>query len=204
MAQQIINVGNTANDGTGSPLRTAFTIVNQNFTELYNLGGVSGIANGTSNIQIAENSSISMSSAGVDDVLVVTGTGVDVDGDLQVTGEFSAVGNITTSGVFVGDGSQLTGVVSQANAAQLTGSVLSANVTTSTLTSVGTLGVLTVTGNISGGNILSPGIISAAANVLAANVRTAGTVSAAGNIISSGNAIIQGTSKQLATSVAHS
>ena len=36
MTQQIINVGTTANDATGDPIRTAFTKVNANFTELYN------------------------------------------------------------------------------------------------------------------------------------------------------------------------
>ena len=35
MAQQIINVGTTANDGTGDLLRNGFIKVNQNFTELY-------------------------------------------------------------------------------------------------------------------------------------------------------------------------
>ncbi len=35
MAQQVINIGGTANDGSGDPLRTAFTKANQNFTELY-------------------------------------------------------------------------------------------------------------------------------------------------------------------------
>lgn len=35
MTQQTINVGATANDGTGDPLRTAFTKINANFTELY-------------------------------------------------------------------------------------------------------------------------------------------------------------------------
>lgn len=35
MAKQTINVGTTANDRTGDPLRTAFTKVNSNFTELY-------------------------------------------------------------------------------------------------------------------------------------------------------------------------
>jgi hypothetical protein len=35
MAKQIILTGNTANDGTGDPLRTAFTKVNDNFTEVY-------------------------------------------------------------------------------------------------------------------------------------------------------------------------
>lgn len=35
MAQQIINTGTVANDGTGDALRTAFTKANDNFTELY-------------------------------------------------------------------------------------------------------------------------------------------------------------------------
>jgi hypothetical protein len=38
MARQNINVGSAANDGNGDPLRTAFTKVNSNFTELYNAG----------------------------------------------------------------------------------------------------------------------------------------------------------------------
>lgn len=44
MAQQTINVGASANDGTGSPLRTAFQFTNSNFTELYAaLGGGTGL-----------------------------------------------------------------------------------------------------------------------------------------------------------------
>ena len=35
MAQQIIHVGTGINDGTGDPLRTCFTKINQNFTEIY-------------------------------------------------------------------------------------------------------------------------------------------------------------------------
>ena len=35
MAKQVIDIGTTANDGTGTPLRTAFDMVNDNFTELY-------------------------------------------------------------------------------------------------------------------------------------------------------------------------
>jgi len=35
MAQQLINIGTTANDGTGDPLRTAFDKINDNFTEVY-------------------------------------------------------------------------------------------------------------------------------------------------------------------------
>ena len=35
MAKQTINIGTSANDGTGSTLRAAFDICNDNFTELY-------------------------------------------------------------------------------------------------------------------------------------------------------------------------
>jgi hypothetical protein len=35
MAKQTINIGTSANDGTGDPLRTAFDKINDNFTELY-------------------------------------------------------------------------------------------------------------------------------------------------------------------------
>jgi len=39
MAKQTINIGASANDGTGDPLRTAMDKTNDNFTELYNVGG---------------------------------------------------------------------------------------------------------------------------------------------------------------------
>ncbi len=39
MAQEIINVGTTANDGTGDKVRNAFIKVNNNFTEIYDEGG---------------------------------------------------------------------------------------------------------------------------------------------------------------------
>jgi hypothetical protein len=42
MAKQTINIGTTANDGTGDPLRTAFDKANDNFDELYN--GAGGVA----------------------------------------------------------------------------------------------------------------------------------------------------------------
>ena len=35
MAQQIINIGASANDGTGDPLRTCFQKINSNFSEIY-------------------------------------------------------------------------------------------------------------------------------------------------------------------------
>lgn len=49
MAKQTINIGTTANDGTGDPLRTAFDKINDNFTELYtdDAGDVGSIIAGT-------------------------------------------------------------------------------------------------------------------------------------------------------------
>lgn len=49
MAKQVINIGTTANDGTGDPLRTAFDKVNDNFTELYtdDAGDVGSVDGGT-------------------------------------------------------------------------------------------------------------------------------------------------------------
>ena len=44
MAKQTINIGTTANDGTGDPIRSAFDKTNDNFTELYN--GAGGVADG--------------------------------------------------------------------------------------------------------------------------------------------------------------
>ena len=42
MAKQTINIGTTANDGTGDPIRSAFDKSNDNFTELY--AGAGGVA----------------------------------------------------------------------------------------------------------------------------------------------------------------
>jgi hypothetical protein len=44
MGQQTINVGTTANDGTGDTLRDSFVKVNDNFTEVYNLANPSIVA----------------------------------------------------------------------------------------------------------------------------------------------------------------
>lgn len=49
MAKQTINIGTSANNGTGDPLRTAFTKINQNFTELYNRPVFSGSYNDLTN-----------------------------------------------------------------------------------------------------------------------------------------------------------
>jgi len=74
----------------------------------------------------------------------------------------------------------------QANAANLTGNTLATGIITSSLTTVGTLGNLAVTGNITSGNIYAnSGIIGA--NTLQASANITG-----GNLISNGVANITG------------
>lgn len=46
MAQQVIDVGTSASDGTGDPLRDAFTKINDNFTELYSTVDNEGLTYG--------------------------------------------------------------------------------------------------------------------------------------------------------------
>jgi len=45
MTQQIIDTGSVANDGTGDPIRAAFTKTNANFDELYNTATVNVTGN---------------------------------------------------------------------------------------------------------------------------------------------------------------
>jgi len=87
-------------------------------------------------------------------------------------GNISATGNVTAD-YFIGDGSQLTNI----NAGNISGNVNFANTAgtaqyvtanaQANITSVGTLTSLSVTGNITGGNLLTGGTITAAGNVTA-------------------------------------
>ena len=90
-------------------------------------------ANGTSNVNIpAINGNVNASVGGVANVLVITTTGANITGTANISGNLAA-GNVS--------GTLLTGTLT--TAAQ------------PNVTSVGTLTSLAVTGNISGGNIIS-------------------------------------------------
>ena len=108
--------------------------------------GTAGVSNGNSNVSIATaGGNVTTSVAGNANILVVTGTGILVNGDGNVTGNLTA-GNIVAGG---GAGGNITGA-----------NLVSANFFTGTLTtaaqpnitSVGSLTSLTVTGNITSGN----------------------------------------------------
>jgi len=105
MAQQLINIGASPNDGTGTPLRTSFDYTNQNFTELYAASGVGA----SSNTQVLFNDSgVVNGDAGLTyvkatDALTVTGP-LSTGGTLAVTGATTLTGAATVQTLTVGKG----------------------------------------------------------------------------------------------------
>ena len=153
MAQQTVSIGSSANDGTGDPLRTAFTKINANFTELYGstldrvsldlspqLGGDLDI-NGHNIISARTNENIRIIPAGTGTVELESN--VNVTGNLVATGDITANGNINL-GDAAGDQVKVTGVF-EADQLQIDGT---------TLTSTVTNGDVTITGNASGGVVV--------------------------------------------------
>jgi len=192
MSQEIIDVGASANDGQGDPIRTAFIKTNNNFTELFGIGASQIIYNGTSNVNIPFlNGNVFVSVGGVSNVMVVDSGGANIAGTLAVTGNVTG-GNLRTAGAISSAGT-ITG-------ANLVGDYISGIVTTASqtqITELGTLTSLSVSGNIQGGNLRTAGTVSATgaivstANVTGGNLRTAGLISVtgsvtAGNIFSNG------------------
>ena len=190
MTQQIIDVGATANDGTGEPLRQAFTAVNDNFTQIWTAGpvgtnvkisgnivtttvtnlGLTLAGNGIGNIQA--NSSIVPGTSGVYDL------GAPDNKFQYIYGDY-----------LVGNGALITGIVANT-------SYNNANVAAFLPTYTGNLVSLTgpviTTSNITGGNIATSGVVSAAGNITGNTItgnslRSLGTISAAGNITTAAN-----------------
>ena len=74
MAKQTINIGSSANDGTGDLIRNAFDKANDNFTELYN--GAGGVADGgVTTAKLADDAvtNVKMADDSVDSAEIVDG-----------------------------------------------------------------------------------------------------------------------------------
>ena len=176
--------------------------VTGNITANYFLGNGSqltgidatAIQNGTSNVRVAANGNVTVSSAGIANVLVVTSTGANIAGTLNATGNAN-VGNIGATAVVA---TNLTGTLQTAaqtnitsvgtlTSLAVTGNITSGNVNgtagtftnvTGTLqtaaqpnvTSVGTLGSLSVTGNVTGGNLNSNAAVTGVTGVFSGNI----------------------------------
>ena len=115
------------------------------------------IVNGSSNvIIISPNGDVFISVAGTANVVQVTQTGANITGTLNATGNAN-VGNIGAGiGVFTGN---VTATNVYANSGTIGASLLTGTLTTNAqpnITSVGTLTSLSVTGNVSAGNLVGP------------------------------------------------
>jgi hypothetical protein len=87
MTKQIINIGTSANKGNGDPLRTAFTKVNENFTELYTALGLN--VDGTLNLGAFEFTGSVMSTT--------DSTAITIDQATTVTSNLTVGGDILPS-----------------------------------------------------------------------------------------------------------
>jgi len=133
MAQQTINIGSTANDGTGDQLRTAFDKVNDNFNEIYTeLGGTS-----LSNISISGNT-ISTDDTNGDLTLDPNGTGTIIlanattaSSTLTVTGATTVNGGFAAAGT---SGSAIAFSASDTTPSVAVGNVFTTDGTAQTLT----------------------------------------------------------------------
>tara|TARA_B100002019_G_scaffold130181_1_gene111915 strand:- start:778 stop:1347 length:570 start_codon:yes stop_codon:yes gene_type:complete len=122
MAKQTINIGSSANDGTGDPLRTAFDKINDNFDELY----LYSTATSGNNITVTANTIASDNTNG-NIILDPNGTGrvvlataselrftdhtdnailfVDSDGDVTMSSSLAydtSTGKVTIDDVLIG------------------------------------------------------------------------------------------------------
>jgi len=111
MSQQIIDIGAEANDGTGEPLRSAFSAVNENFSEVYAAGPVG------SNVTISGNT---ITVSGINNNLVLAANGIgnvqsnstimpSVDGVYDIGSANMRFGDIHGTYIY-GNGAFLTGV----------------------------------------------------------------------------------------------
>jgi len=154
---------------------------NVNLGTAFVVSGPAGVITfGTSNITFATFSTSQVYSNGVG--LALNGTQFSIANTAVTPGSYGAGDSIATFSV--NQQGQLTAaanVAVTANAANLTGTVLNANVVTSSLTSVGTLGNLAVTSNITAGNVYAN-----AGTIGAANLTGTLTTNAQPNVTSLG------------------
>ena len=146
---------------------------------------LSTISNGNSNVNIpAANGNVNISAVGNANIVVVTGTGANINGYLTVTGNITAsnanLGNAVIANYFIGSGANLTNI----NGANITGTAANANYAAyagnvtiagqSNITSLGTLTGLASDGvvnfanasNVNIGSVANMHIVGGSANYI--------------------------------------
>ena len=205
MAQQTINVGATANDGTGDGIRTAYIKCNDNFNELYNTTITpTSLPNGTSNVSVADSANVTISIAGSANVVNFAGSVSEFTGNISVTKDISIGNSLTvTQDVTIGDqlvinGSFGSNVLPDTNNTRYLGNTTLrfAQVNSVLMSATGNI---TSTANISGANIIATqdviiagqhvttGNVTSSGNISGGNLLTTGRVVATGNVVSSAN-----------------
>jgi hypothetical protein len=199
--QQIINVGEVANDGTGESLRDAFNAVNNNFANVWAAGPVdSQVVISNNRISTNEtNLDLILAGNGVGNVVLSSTTVPSIDSVYDI-GSPVRYFDSTYSRYYYGNGAFLTGISGGGNANYSNANV-AAYLPTYTGNLVSLAGPVVTTANVTGGNIRTGGTVSATGNITGANViaalYTGNTVSVTGNITSanvnlSGNLSIAG------------
>lgn len=106
MARKNIEVGTSANDGTGDPLRTAFTKINENFVELY--GGDNDINTLDANLN-TNNFAITTGVTNGNVTITPNGTGSINLGSITING--STISSNDSTQITLADNIQTTGTV---------------------------------------------------------------------------------------------
>jgi hypothetical protein len=166
MAQEYINVGASANDGDGDPLRTAFIKTNNNFSQLFEAS--------TGNLTVTGN---------------IVGGNIYTEGDISAQGQIQAAGNIVTLGYFLGNfAGNVTGNFTAAGSNTQVlfngnGTVSAdAGMTYSRSPNVFTiLGTISSQGNTVAGNLVSDGRVTAVGNIIGAGFEYANGIAVQGS-----------------------
>jgi hypothetical protein len=137
------------------------------------------ITDGTSNVRVFANGNVTTSVGGSANVLNITSTGAIITGDLTVTGNATLSGNILGDRIQNGN-TNIDIEVAGGNANISVGGV--SNIAVFSTTGMFVTGVASVSGNVTGGNVLTAGIMSSTGNGIHGNVLTSGLISATGAI----------------------
>ena len=133
------------------------------------------ISSGTSNVRVFANGNVTTSAAGTANVLVVQSTGALITGDLSVTGNATLSGNILGDRIVNGTTSI---EIQTANGNSNISVAGTSNVAVFASTGVFVTGVNSVSGNVTGGNVLTDGLISATGNITGGNILGGANVNA--------------------------
>jgi hypothetical protein len=122
------NVGNLSTAGN---ITAGFFLGNGSQLTGIATGEPNSISNGNSNVRVIANSNVTVSVAGNANIITITGTGANVSGTANISGNVTG-SNLNTGGVL--------SVTGNANVGNL-----------------GTAGLITATGNVSAGNLITSG-----------------------------------------------